>query len=268
VTGSGDGSDPATTLTLESFGLFFHVRASDPAILPMLDAYLPPGTTVHPRYTGKKGPIFSVKVGSKGAIVYVGAWKGSQATDLEMALRILESHIELYIAKNVRGRVFVHAGAVGWNGRGILLPGRSVTGKSTLVMELVRAGAQYYSDEYAVLDANGMLHSYPRPLHLRQDGSHRQQLCNVESLGGLAGTEAVPVGLVVLTEYLSGARWTPRELSAGEGLLRLLAHAITMRRRPAVVLSALQQLVSEAKIVESPRGEAPDAARDILRHAR
>ena len=37
-------------------------------------------------------------------------------------------------------------------GRAIVIPGRTFSGKSTLVAELVRAGATYYSDEYAVED--------------------------------------------------------------------------------------------------------------------
>jgi len=57
---------------------------------------------------------------------------------------------------------------VAWRGRAILLPGRSYVGKSTLVMELVRAGAVYYSDEYAVLDARGRVHPFAQPVALRE----------------------------------------------------------------------------------------------------
>jgi hypothetical protein len=31
------------------------------------------------------------------------------------------------------------------------------------VAELVRAGATYYSDEFAVLDSRGRVHPFPRP---------------------------------------------------------------------------------------------------------
>src|SRR5277367_3536052 len=42
----------------------------------------------------------------------------------------------------------VHAGAVLWRGRALLLPGGTHAGKSSLVTELLRRGATYYSDEY------------------------------------------------------------------------------------------------------------------------
>ena len=64
--------------------------------------------------------------------------------------------------------MFVHAGVVAVDGRALLLPGGSFTGKTTLVAALLRAGAQYGSDEYAVLDEAGLvLPAYPRPLSIR-----------------------------------------------------------------------------------------------------
>jgi hypothetical protein len=64
----------------------------------------------------------------------------------------------------------VHSGVVAHDGRAILLPGPTHAGKSTLVAELVRLGAPYFSDEYALIDADGRVHPYPRPMLLR-DGS-------------------------------------------------------------------------------------------------
>ena len=52
-------------------------------------------------------------------------------------------------------RVFIHAGVVGWSVHAIVMPGRTFTGESTLVEALVRRGAEYFSDEYAVLDRKG-----------------------------------------------------------------------------------------------------------------
>ena len=46
----------------------------------------------------------------------------------------------------------MHAGAIEWRDRVVLLPGVSNAGKSTLVAGLVRAGARYLTDEAACLD--------------------------------------------------------------------------------------------------------------------
>ena len=61
-----------------------------------------------------------------------------------------------------------HAGVVGWRGRAIVIPGRSHAGKSTLVAELVRRGAVYYCDEFAVLHETGRVHPYRRTPVLTQ----------------------------------------------------------------------------------------------------
>ena len=60
----------------------------------------------------------------------------------------------------------VHAGAVLWGERALLLPGVTHAGKSSLVAELLRRGATYFSDEYALIDSEGRVHPYPRPLLL------------------------------------------------------------------------------------------------------
>ena len=71
---------------------------------------------------------------------------------------------------------------------GSWLPGHSFSGKSTLVAALVRAGAVYYSDEFAVLDPDGFVHPYAKALSL---DVARQ----VEELGGVAGDEPLPARL-------------------------------------------------------------------------
>ena len=67
----------------------------------------------------------------------------------------------------------VHAGAVLFGNRAVLLPGKSFAGKSSLVAELLRRGATCLSDEYALIDGAGIVHAYPRPLLLR-NGGHAQ----------------------------------------------------------------------------------------------
>src|SRR5262252_9289207 len=56
--------------------------------------------------------------------------------------------IELSLAECASTGVFVHAGVVAWRNAAMVVPGTSHAGKSTLIAELVRCGARYYSDEY------------------------------------------------------------------------------------------------------------------------
>ena len=63
---------------------------------------------------------------------------------VEEVLDVLEAHISLTVAARTSQWLFVHAGVVEWRGRAIVLPGRSFSGKTTLVAALV----QIYSLEY------------------------------------------------------------------------------------------------------------------------
>ena len=185
--------------------------------------------------------------------------------DLEEALSQLELDLELYIADRAPRRTFVHAGVVGWNGRAIVIPGDSFSGKSSLVKALVKAGASYYSDEFAVLDERGRVHPYPTPLAIRPspDGGPPMKY-TAEELGGVAGVCPLPVGLVLITRYVGGTHFRPRPLSAGRAVLGLLAHTLPARRRPGRVLDALSRVVSQALVLRGMRGEAEETARQIL----
>src|SRR5215218_1104798 len=162
--------------------------------------------------------------------------------DLKIALHVFDAQLRGHIALHSPDRVFVHAGTVGYRGRAIVIPGESFSGKTTLVAELVRAGATYYSDEYAVLDADGLVHPFPKPLSIRPpDGLGVRT--DVEQLGGTAGTEPLPLGLVVVSQYRRDATWQPRTLSQGETVIQLVAHTIPATARPEETMNAIRQAV-------------------------
>lgn len=238
-------------------------------VLQSVLPYLPPGWNVAASPVVKH--LYSVMSGedSEGSrvrrfhLLYEDHQRLVRSMDFPDLLNALEASLSQYVAEFAKRRVFIHAGAVGWKGRGILIPGRSLSGKSTLVKELVRAGATYYSDEYAVIDSVGRLHSYPRPLGIREQ-SGRQRRCTVEELGGVAGTEPLPVGLVVVSHYKREAHWRPRRLTQGQGALALLAHTVSARRQPVRALATLQRIVSCAPVLKGARGEAGEVCNSIL----
>ena len=167
--------------------------------------------------------------------------------------------------------MFVHAGVVRWRGQGIVIPGRSLSGKSTLVRELVKAGATYYSDEYAVCDSQGRVHPYPKPLSLRENGKGRPKPLGAKAMEGVGrpGVKPLPVGLIVVTKYRPGARWRPRQLSPGRSVMALLNHTVSARRQPRVAFTTLRQAVSGAGalVLQGVRGEACEMAESLLHRA-
>lgn len=186
-----------------------------------------------------------------------------EQAELEVALGVLDAQIRMFVATNARDLIFVHAGAVARDGKALLLPGQSFAGKTTLVAALVQAGAMYFSDEYAVLDAEGKVHPYARPLSIR-NGAATTQERPVTELGGVAADQSAEVAAVVITRYRAGAQWLPKRLSAGEGVLALLANTVPAQERPRESLQALGRAVRGATILEGDRGEARDLATALL----
>jgi len=184
----------------------------------------------------------------------------ARSTGIDELADHLESQLALFVAETSPLRVFVHAGVVGWNGRAVVIPGRSFSGKSTMVAELVRRGARYYSDEYAVLDRRGRAHPYPRPLALRIDHPHRSRPVDVRALGGRAGRSPLPVGAVVSAPYREGAACSLETMSQGTAVLELLANTVGARRQPSNVLPTLHAAVSHGRCWRGQRGEAAAAA--------
>src|SRR5258708_27076415 len=197
-------------------------------------------------------------------LAYWNLLRIARSRKFEEVLDGFESHVQLTVAEHAPRRVFVHAGVVGWNGRAIVIPGLSHAGKTTLVHQLVCAGATYYSDEYAVLDARGRVHPYPRPLGMRSPGSSESRKVPAEEIGATVGTKPLRIGLVVSTSFKKGARFRPCELSRGQGVLELLANTVSARTQPRLALEALPKALESAQVLKGVRGEASEIVESIL----
>jgi hypothetical protein len=254
--------------SFSAYGLRFGLRVSQQAALADACAAAPLGwqTTA----TGEVDILYSLHVAAPLASqsdnrLYCGPALLARARDLTPVLAAFTRHAELLTAFRAQSYLFVHAGVVGWRGRAIVIPGRSMAGKTTLVQALVAAGATYYSDEFALLDRQGQVHPYPLPLSIR--GAHGQpaQRVAIETLGGQAGSTPLPVGLVVVTAYQPGASWRPRALSAGQALLALMDNTVAARREPSYSMPTLRAVALEANALQSKRGEADAVAMALLR---
>jgi hypothetical protein len=182
--------------------------------------------------------------------------------DTRVALSLLDSQIRAHVAFHAPDHIFVHAGVVGSHGRAILLPGKSFAGKTTLVTALVRCGAEYWSDECAVLDVDGNVHPYAKSLSVRVNGV--AQARSVESLGGRSGDRALDVAVIAFTQYTATESWAPRICTAGEGAIKLLEHTVPVRSRPEQALSAVRRAATGAVVLEGPRGDAMSTARALI----
>lgn len=263
----------AASASARAFGVKFGLRVNDAAVLPALLGRLPPGAHVSQKpsadalqYLVTKHTGSADNASGDAWQIYAGAQLEAETADADEALEAFEGLVRFGVALNAPRWTFVHAGAVGWKGRAILIPGTSQSGKSHLVEAMVRLGATYYSDEFAVLDRRGRLFPYTQPLALRRASGGIDRV-TAEQLGGTRATGPLPVGLIVSTHFVAGATWSPEPISAGAAVLALLQHTVRAQIDSARVLAVLAATVANALALDSPRGEAGATAAALLHHA-
>jgi hypothetical protein len=262
----------ADGLAFTCHGARIGVRVSEPAVLDQLPARLPPGWRRASSPVVKR--LYSLVVGGqlpnsrvrRFHLLYAGSGRLARSLELTDVLGALEAHLDAVVPGTAPRRLFVRAGAVGWGGRAVVVLGLPSAGTSTLVAALVRAGAAYYSDRFAVFDGSGHVFPYAAPLSLGSDNGDPPSELSADALGGERGRAALPLGLVVMTEYSGGARWRPRVLSPGQAVLALMRHTVVARVRPGFALRTLERAVGTAAALEGRRGEAAQAATSLLRY--
>jgi hypothetical protein len=250
-------------VAVDAYGMLVAVRASNTSAIAGLRRVLPPGA--EPIGAASCDITYSLLLGRNHEETHI-AFENDRAiaegNDLDSLLEAVESELHFTVAVRARTHLFVHAGVVGWRGGAILLPGRTHSGKSALVAELVRAGASYYSDEYAVVDEAGLVHPFARSLGIR-DMAGRIRRVDPATLGKI-GQGPLPVSLVVATRHVPQATWQPLAMSRGEIVLALLANTLAARARARDTLRFLSRAATNAFGLRGDRGEAKPVVARLL----
>lgn len=247
-------------IAFESYGVTLGVCADRVDLMPRLRELVPPVhrqsehdavehrlllSTVDPThyavaYTLRQGQ--EVSTGNIDAAIL-------SAVDLELALAMLGAHVHGCVARFAPDHVFVNAAVVEHGGSAIVLPGRGMSGRTTLANALVEAGATPYSEMFAAVDRSGRVHPYlTESPELAQDSG-----------------EGLPVGAVVLTQYVPGAQWAPQRLSRGEATIELLTHTVPAQESPEHAMrGVVSMLAGNPAVLRGDRGEAADVAAQLL----
>ena len=182
----------------------------------------------------------------------------------ETTLDAFENAFQYYVAEFATPWLFVHAGVVGWQGRAIVIPGRSHAGKSTLTKALVDAGATYLSDEYAVIGADGLVRPYPRPLSLREGPFGPAG--RLDLTGRTPERDAaMPIGLVAALQFDAEAGWAVEEITRAQGIMAMCDNTVAIQRRPQDTLDYLSRALGGARAIKGSRDEATESAERVLR---
>lgn len=249
------------TLCFESLGVRLALTTDSSEVFERLPELLPPDAKLCPPLADD--PSYGVHLAPDGSYGFTRDGSPvSTGTDLAFAMSLLETQIRIFIGIHAPDRIFVHAGVVGHNDRAIVVPGRSFTGKTSMVLALVRAGATYYSDEFAVVDSNGLVHPYTKAPSVR--GGDAKSKDQVVAAAGSADPPPIPLGAVVFSEYRPRATWSPQELTRGRGTLGLFSNTLAALQRSEEAMRVLAHALEGAIILEGERGEADDIAPDVL----
>ncbi|HVS14783.1 MAG TPA: hypothetical protein VMV46_12720 [Thermoanaerobaculia bacterium] len=241
---------------LEAFGARLEISAPDAGVLDEIAASLPGAR----RAETTAAPDERLAITRSGPGLVVGGEPGERFATRAAAVAAAVSRLHFAVARHARDAVFLHAGAVAFEGRLILLPGRTFAGKSTLTMALVEAGGEYYSDEYAPIDPEGRVLPYRKRPSLRQASP-------LSPAAMPAGDEppARRCDLVLGCRFDAEARWTPEPLSAGQGALLLVSNAVVAQPRPEATARAAAAVVRHARCYHTPRPTARLAVEGIRR---
>lgn len=165
----------------------------------------------------------------------------------------------------------VHAGVVQLSDRIVAFPARSGEGKTTLTAACLISGFSYLSDEALVLDDDGRVVSYPKPLALSPwtcevlnlaERTDSERLFTADEIGGQVGTGGGPVTDIVLARYGSST-YSMREIPRSNAVAALLEHSFNHYKDPARAFKLATSAAAGARVWKLEY-DHPMAAAELL----
>ncbi|MCW5698394.1 MAG: hypothetical protein KIT00_00980 [Rhodospirillales bacterium] len=268
-------SPSAETLSFRCFDLTIGIRSDNTQVVDAVIQRLPSCWQQGEPQTFDAVFELTQNRGESGAGA-VDAWTLSMdgkmllcTADEALLLRSFENALHLAVSAYSRRYVFVRAGVVRHGETVIVLPGKDGCGKTMLVSALLRAGASYFSDAFAVFDPNGLAHPYPVPLTVTAtpDGdpesvavSYQHHYQPPPAPGPCA------IGLIATLDYRPGASWRVDASTPKEAAVALLSNSLFVGAAPERSLRAIAAACVGIDALKGERGDADDAARRLLAH--
>ena len=234
---------------VQAFGVIVAVRVDDAALIT-------------PLREGMRQVLLGEDSSPPDAILEISRRVGQPLADL---VDDLDSQFRFLVAQFSREMVFIHAGVVARRGKAAMFPAPSHSGKSHLVAKLIAAGADYVSDEHAILDGEGMVHPWYKPLALRSGVTTRQRNASPAEFGARHIVQPLPVRLIFATHFEPDAVWRPQRLPPTQGAQVLLANAVAARIQPERVMQAAARAAQQATAFKSARPDSADVVPEILK---
>lgn len=196
-----------------------------------------------------------------------GCWSLSDQTcDLSLNLKQagdvvyhLTDRIVFHVADKSQGVHCLHAAAVAYNGRAMVIPANSGAGKSTFTTWLAANGFDYLSDELILVSDHGELQAIARPIQIKSHGLEPvlPLLKSPNSIVQGVFANAIPIssldsnyvqqvqslGMFVFPQYQSDASFELSKLSSAEAGMRLMANHVNARNLDGHGFRAMMKLI-------------------------
>lgn len=184
------------------------------------------------------------------------------------------------VPKHARDFLFLHAGAVGRDGRALVLPAKMDSGKSSLVTALLGNGWSYLSDELGALDpVTGKIYPFPKLISLdeasmsffpalalslgdRDRPGESEWFVSPEDMGSTVGQPEAPGWIVFPTSDWEGdARLTP--VASAAAVERMAENCFNLYRYADRGVVMLSRAAAGAETFEL-RGGTPSERAELL----
>ncbi len=184
---------------------------------------------------------------------------------VEEVLPHVEWALNWEVVRRMDSFLQLHAGVMERDGVGVVFPASPGSGKTTLCAGLLSRGWRFLSDEFALIDGEGMIHPYPKALcikegsfevmeHLglpmvsprryRKGKKGRVAYVNPRVVGSRGIGERCQLRHVVFPKFEQGATPRIRSISRGETGFELAQLSFNLRKKGnegmAMMMSALQ----------------------------
>jgi hypothetical protein len=230
---------------------------------------------------GSRQPVFLIEHNQQVVL---------RTREQDLVVRYLIAAIRGFISEKRGGELHVHAGAVSFDGLGIMLPAESRRGKSTLTLALLLKGCRYLSDEVALLEQSTFAlvptgkhlllrrQAYSLFPHLEETLAARtyrwhphaeeRAFLPLEVVGDGLLSAPCRLGLIIFPHFQAGTAVHCQPLERGTAGRALLRHCQNLRWRTPELIDMAIQAVQQVDALALTFGDAFQAADRILAEAR
>lgn len=258
----------------------FDVRSELPSIGRELERFLE-GFRTAADLDG--GPRYEISWGPTGPSVRVGGVQVYETTTERDVVSWVLADVHACAIDRERTALVIHAGAVSWRGRGIMLPAAPDAGKTTTVAGLVRAGFDYLTDEATIVDPDTLrLAPYPFPLKMERPSIDAVFGSVPEGMRERVGAytrvhpfeirpdsiaDPCPLAFLIVPAYTPGGPTAIERITRAEALVATATQAVNLKRSGAQGFRVLERLLADAGCFRLRIGDLDGAVEQITRVA-